>query len=492
MYEELIQKIDERIEAARADVAAMTIDLVNIKSVEEDPLPGAPFGAGPRKVLDRVMEMGKDIGLHAVDYNVGVVSIAMEDAEPDLGIWIHGDVVPEGVGWIYEPYNAVEYKGCVIGRGVTDNKGQFAAAYHVLKIFKELNIELNYNPAIYVGSNEESGMKDLLGMPGNPDAKGFLNVCTPPKISFVPDTSFPAGCMGKGALRLLVRSKTPLKNFTFIAGQDEAPGRATAVFPPQANFPETLPECNIEKREDGSIVVTADSPPVHGTRPDPNGNMITKLSAALLEYCDMSDSERTVMEFFKRTSKDVYGTLMGLEVINEEMGNLTVFSKRADFDDDYPALYLDIRYPIDITWPEIKEKVEAAAAEFDFEIAGVYRGANPYKMEPNPEIMDTLCRASEDVLCEKKKPFCVTGNAYGHYLPNAYAFGMNGNLPPEDFPKGHGGAHGIDEAVSLDRLDIAMRIYARALLALNDVELCGSEPLEIRACQRDRLCPIEK
>ena len=47
---------------------------------------------------------------------------------------------------------------------------------------------------------------------------------------------------------------------------------------------------------------------------------------------------------------------------------------------------------------------------------------------------------------------------------------MDGSLPPEDFPKGRGSAHGLDESVSLDRLQRAMRIYARALLALNEME----------------------
>ena len=40
--------------------------------------------------------------------------------------------------------------------------------------------------------------------------------------------------------------------------------------------------------------------------------------------------------------------------------------------------------------------------------------------------------------------------------------------PPEDFPEGRGEAHGVDEAVSPDRLERAMRIYARALLRLNE------------------------
>ena len=47
---------------------------------------------------------------------------------------------------------------------------------------------------------------------------------------------------------------------------------------------------------------------------------------------------------------------------------------------------------------------------------------------------------------------------------------MNGNKKPEDFPAGHGGAHGKDECVSLDRLQRAMRIYARAFLALNEMD----------------------
>ena len=47
---------------------------------------------------------------------------------------------------------------------------------------------------------------------------------------------------------------------------------------------------------------------------------------------------------------------------------------------------------------------------------------------------------------------------------------MDGCKKPDDFPQGHGGAHGMDELVSLDRLQRAMRIYARALLALNETE----------------------
>ena len=78
-YSELLEKIDAAIEASDRDLVEDTIRLVNIKSVEGDPLPGAPFGAGPRAVQDELISMGKDAGYYAKDYGCGVISIAKED-----------------------------------------------------------------------------------------------------------------------------------------------------------------------------------------------------------------------------------------------------------------------------------------------------------------------------------------------------------------------------------------------------------------------------
>ena len=64
----------------------------------------------------------------------------------------------------------------------------------------------------------------------------------------------------------------------------------------------------------------------------------------------------------------------------------------------------------------------------------------------------------------------MCGGTYAHTLPNALVYGTDGNKIPVDFPAGHGGAHGRDEVVSVERLKRAMRIYARALLALNDIQ----------------------
>ena len=191
MNETILHQIDQAIEAVRADLQEDVIKLVGIKSVKGDPQPGAPFGDGPKKVLDTVLEMGCGEGFYPTDYEVGVVSLSLKEGRPDLGIWLHGDVVPEGEGWNYPPYDATPYKGCIIGRGATDNKGQLCAIFHLLKIFKKLEIPLNYNPALYVGSNEENGKHDV---------KAFCGKYTPPRLSLVPDASFPVGYGGMGGL----------------------------------------------------------------------------------------------------------------------------------------------------------------------------------------------------------------------------------------------------------------------------------------------------
>lgn len=194
--------------------------MVRINSEQGEPAPNAPFGTGPKKVLDTVLKMGEADSFHCTDYGVGVVSLSLKEGQPDLGIWVHGDVVPAGDGWIYPPYEGTMYNDThIIGRGATDKKGQLSAIYNILKIFKKLGIELNYNPALYVGSNEEPGMEDV---------KAFKKSCTPPRMSLVPDSSFPVGYGGKGSIQITFRSKKPLHGLTLTAGLPQAPGKANA------------------------------------------------------------------------------------------------------------------------------------------------------------------------------------------------------------------------------------------------------------------------
>ncbi len=467
MNSQLIEKIDALIEDFEGALIEDTIRLVNIKSEEGEAKPGAPFGEGPRKVLDEVLEMGNNEGLFTTDYNVGVVSLAIKKEEPDLGIWIHGDVVPAGDGWTFDPYNATLYKNCIIGRGATDNKGQFAAVFNVFKILKKLGIELSYNPAIYVGSNEETGMWDMKGIAGNPDAKGFMNVCKFPKLSLVPDSSFPVGYGARGLNTFKIKSKKPLKSCTLTAGLDKNPGNATAVFE-GTDFPDEILNCKITKEENKTTVETY-SPPRHTSNPDPDGNMITFIADALIDNNLVCEDDKNTLGFLRDISINIHGEIFGIDVTgtNPKMGRTITYAKTILDCDGCPELELKVRYPIDITYEEIKEKMEKVCCERGFEVISV-PGNRPYINDSDNEVVKTLVKISNEIKGTEKEPY-ISGSTYAHYVPNAYTFGMDGNCPPDDFEKGRGGAHGVDEAVSIERLKQAMKIYARALVALNDI-----------------------
>lgn len=441
MDAELIQRIDAEIDKARDAVAKDTITLVRINSEQGEPAPSAPFGTGPKEVLDTVLKMGEADGFYTTDYGVGVVSLNMKDGQPDLGIWLHGDVVPAGDGWIYPPYEGTMYKDThIIGRGATDNKGQFSAIFNILKIFKKLGIELNYNVGLYVGSNEETGMEDV---------KAFMQKCTPPKMSLVPDSGFPVGYGGKGGIQITFRSKQSLHGLTLTAGLPAAPGKANA--------------------ELNGYTYETESPLRHGANPDPNGNMITKLMVKLLDENLADKEDLKVLEFLKDISLDVYGEKFGISVIPEGMPRLTMSTKKLITEDGYPSLTMDIRFPVGITAEQIVERLTAAADGYGMEVVKTGNVKAPYLMDKNAPMVQLLAKIANEVTGDNKEPYTIGGGTYAHRLPNAYIYGMDGNGKPADFPEGHGGAHGKDEIVSLDRLQTAMRIYARALLALNEM-----------------------
>lgn len=467
MNRELISQIDESIEKIRPQLAKTTIELVNIRSAEDQPADGAPFGEGVRQVQDLVLRMGEEEGFFPRDYGVGVVSIALKEGTPDLGIWTHGDVVPEGEGWLNDPYDAKEYQGYIIGRGATDNKGQLAAIFHLFRIFRDLGIELKYIPALFVGGNEETGMKDMTGVEGSPQAKGYLNVCTPPRLSLVPDGGFPVGYGGKGGLNVKLRSRAALHGYTLLAGQADAPGKAEAIFD-ACRITDTLRSCSIVKG--GKSVISTYSAPRHGTNPDPEGNMITSLTEILLSERLVAEEDRPVLRFLKSLSLDVRGSMLGIATESETMSPLTVFAKAVECIDGCPEITLNIRYPIEITSSVIREKLEQKASENGFEVSSFMTGVDPYLLDPDWNVISRLCEIANEVTGEEGKPYTVSGGTYAHRLPGALVYGMSGNKIPEGYPEGRGGAHGVDEVVSLERLERAMKIYARALLALNEME----------------------
>ena len=251
------------------------------------------------------------------------------------------------------------------------------------------------------------------------DIVDFLHKYTPPHFSLVPDSGFPVGYGGRGSVKLTLRTKTPL----------------------------------------------------YGSTSDLRGSMPAKISQALLEEKLVDERDQYILDFLRSVSFDTAGSMFHINVNSESMKrSLTVSVRKINIVCGHVEVLLDIRYPIEITDKTIIERVAAVCEQNGFLMRVENSSTRPYMLDPESNMIKRLTQIANDVTGDAAEPYILGGSTYAHFLPNALVYGTDGNLPPEDFPKDRGRAHGVDEAVSLDRLQRAMKIYARALLELNDID----------------------
>lgn len=200
LEERILQEVDaiadEMIEAIRA--------IVRQKSVEGEPVPGAPFGIDVRAALDQALALSRELGFETVDVDgyMGYASWAGApgaDGEPALSGYVcalgHLDVVPEGTtGWKVPPYSAHLEDGRITSRGVLDNKGPIYACLYALWALKRLGLDPRREVRIIFGCNEETGFNDL---------RYYLEHEPAPEMGFTPDCKYPVVYAERG--RMAVR-----------------------------------------------------------------------------------------------------------------------------------------------------------------------------------------------------------------------------------------------------------------------------------------------
>lgn len=136
------------------------IQLLKIPSMYDEKTisKSAPFGQPIRDALDWMLNKAQQDGfkIEDVDGYAGVISYG--EGSESISMLGHLDVVPSGLGWNSDPFEPVISDGFLFARGAGDDKGPTIAAYHALKLIKELNIPLKRQIKLIVGTDEERGM----------------------------------------------------------------------------------------------------------------------------------------------------------------------------------------------------------------------------------------------------------------------------------------------------------------------------------------------
>ncbi|MBO7292837.1 MAG: M20/M25/M40 family metallo-hydrolase, partial [Clostridia bacterium] len=184
-------RITEYFAAHREEMLGRLAALCRIPSVDGEPEEGKPYGAEVDRALRLAEEMFREEGFPTERAPGGEYVLAsFGEGERTVGIFAHADIVPAGEGWtVTEPFEPCEHQGLLVARGVEDNKAGIIAALYLLKAVRELALPVDARLLVFVGGNEETGMRDVMT---------FKEEHALPDVSFVPDNSPPLSLGEKG------------------------------------------------------------------------------------------------------------------------------------------------------------------------------------------------------------------------------------------------------------------------------------------------------
>jgi succinyl-diaminopimelate desuccinylase len=473
MSEKYVFDREELAQWTEANKAAMVEELkkwVSHPSVSREDLgkPGAPYGPDVRAMLDFALERGKAYGFEAKDFEGYAGSIYYGDGDSELGIIAHMDVVPEGSGWIFEPYNPVEKDGWLIGRGVGDNKGPGVAGLYVLKYLKDHGIKTKHKIRLILGTSEETGMQDMKEY-----VKRGLGPI--PTLTLVADAGFPVCFAQKGGLNATGRFSGGKDLVDFEAGsvRNAVPDAATLKIKnlTAAKAAELIGDTSdFDITEEGGIVtIIARGRAGHAASPQNSDNAITKAARAA-EKLAAAGVDLGAIPAVGRLFTDYNGGSCGLGVEDEVSGKLTINAGVVHTKDGICTLELDSRYPISFKGDELAKSLEEKMNAEGIELAA-FGGSDPFYIDPQSPAVTTLMGVYRDITGDETPAYAIGGGTYSKALPNAVTFGpsFRSGKKPEFLPEGHGNAHGRDEALNIEDWMTGFRIYVESIIKLDAI-----------------------
>ena len=450
---------------------------VRIPSVSRPDLaaPGAPFGPECRRVLDHMLARGKAWGFRTRDLDGRAGAISMGDEEQAIGIVAHLDVVPVGDGWVYPPFEGtwLPEQQALIGRGADDNKGPGVACLFVMRMIRELGIPMRSGIRLYCGLSEENGMADMRYIREN--GERF------PGVSLVPDAGFPVNYGQKGSLKGYIRARAEGNLLSFRAGsalniipdlaECEAAVHLAEALEAEGRLGEDLRKALETEETPAGVRIRAHGVSGHAAAPENSVNAIHLLCAALTEMGILTGSGRDAVSALAELTADGWCESEGAAFEDGISGKTTLVYSTAELADGLLTVGADCRYSITYDSAELREKLDRAWAQRGFAEAGI-SVTQPFHIPKEDARVTALQEVYRELTGREDPPYTMGGGTYSREVPDAisFGFGMPGMKHDLSFlPAGHGGAHGRDEVLWMDKIENGMKLYLGALLALDDL-----------------------
>lgn len=449
-------------------------ELVQINSVlDEDTITSeVPFGDGPLKALEWLLDKGKTEGLLTKNVDNYAGHIEMGAGEDLLGILCHVDVVPIGdeADWTYPPFSGTIAEGKLYARGAIDDKGPTVAAWMAMKLIKDAGIQLRKRVRMIIGTDEETGFRCV---------DHYFKQEEMPTIGFAPDADFPLINAEKGIAELVfsqnkIGDETKEQLLLFNAGKrpnmvpDFAEAKVQFVSQQfEQNFQTFLSKNQLEGTllmEGSRYIITIKGKAAHAMEPEKGVNAAVYLAAFLQQELTTEASMQFVGFIADAFYQDHYGHHLNLQFEDEMSGKTTLNPGIVSYDvAKGGSLVISMRYAV--TYP-FDKKITAAqrftvTKGFSLDIQD---NSKPHYVSENDPFIQTLTEIYRRQTGDYETPLLSTGGGtYARVMKKGVAFGML-------FPGEPDVAHRADEFVVVDNLVRAAAIYAEAI-----VELAGKK-----------------
>lgn len=454
-------------ENCRSEIIESIKKLVEIPSVRGEAEENAPFGKYCAEALNTVKKMYEDSGFETELYEKDgyLLSYYRGGDKKRIGMFAHSDVVPAGNDWIYtEPFKMLEKEGFLFGRGVEDNISGIVMSLFTARAIRDLKLPFDSTLVLFTGSNEETGMKDILA---------YNKKHETPDLSLVPDMAFPV-CRGEaGICHLWAESQKIEGCLENIEGGDAFNiilGNAKAILKYDANIYDNLCGKKSENvtimHKDDKIVIESKGASKHVCTPEGSQNAAYFIFE-LLSSCEyIEDEQRTLFKNTAKLLETPFGDGMGIANEDADFGRMSCGNGMVRFEDGKIRLSFDIRYSASLSAKDIEDGVYSALKKIGWKMelvsnreGYIYSASDPFVVAM--EEAYRKCTGNSDA-----HAFVTKGGTYAREVKNALGVGTEClKERPFDFENGHGGVHQADECISVDGLLDAMSVVTEMIIA---------------------------
>ena len=433
-----------------------------------------PFGKYINDALEYTLNLGKDMGFRTKNIDGYCGYIEFGEGDELLGIVGHLDVVPEGEDWTYPPFSGTVSNGCIFGRGAIDDKGPVIASLYAMKYVMETK-KINKRVRLILGLNEEKDWHCIKYYKAHEEI---------PSASFSPDSDFPCIYAEKAVLTQEIKAGiSQFKDLDIKVISINCNDNPVNVVPKicsailsintknikTTDFINTLKkiinetnfEIDIYKISNDEIKLTSHGIPSHAAHPDLGINSISRLIIVLDKLYKLYGVTIDLFDFFtKFIGLEYNGKKLGIN-FEDESGKLTLNVGFFGIENDFIKIKMNLRVPVHADITKIGAAFIKATCEYinlDFDTSHYLPALY---IDPNSSLIQSLCSIYNKETNSNCKPIAIGGATFARAFPNCVSFGAN-------FPGDKDMCHQTDEFINIDKLLLACKIYAKAILFLGN------------------------